>query len=109
MNFKECTDRKYVSYPTTWIEEARSKNSLKCTDLVYKNGCEELRRGDIEVGITLDHVGKVVGVVQLRSTIRTDPRLVFNCVKEELVLWKFKPPTRFLNYFNMIFLFRDKC
>jgi len=59
--------------------------------MVYKQGCRVLRRGAIELGVTIDEAGTQTKVEVLLNTVDTDPKLVLDCAQKALAKHRFEP------------------
>lgn len=96
-------------YPHSWKRDARADNRFICGRLVYKKGCEILRKGVVTLEIALSPKGKVRSLKPLSNTIKVDPGLVLKCIMKVVRGWRFKPPRGVSPRFPMKFILSDKC
>jgi hypothetical protein len=81
-----------ATYPAEAIRAAESAIQQRCAGLVYKDGCRRLRRGSIELSVTLDASGSQTHVETLTNTAAPDGPLVLSCVTKALASHSFAPP-----------------
>ncbi|TKC96527.1 hypothetical protein [Polyangium fumosum] len=97
-------------YPEAWIHEAEATNhALSCHELIYKQGCAELRVGSVTVVVTLAPDGKVLRVDQVDNTVENEPDVVWRCLARKLPQWKVHAPEGTSPTFRLTLHFRDKC
>jgi hypothetical protein len=80
----------------------------KCGGLVYKQGCRKLRRGKIELAVTLAADGSQTKVETIANTIKEDPALVLGCVTKALAAHRFDAPGA-TTRLALALVFSDKC
>ena len=95
-------------YPEAKVLDARIAIDRSCAGLVYKRGCRELRRGSIELGVTIDESGAQTKVDVLSNDVAPDGKLVLECTKNALATHRFEPHPGGAT-FTLRFRLADKC
>ena len=95
-------------YPEAKILDARIAIDRSCASLVYKRGCRELRRGSIELGVTIDDSGAQTKVDVLSNDVAPDGKLVLQCTQTALAKHRFEPHPGGAT-FTVKFRLADKC
>ena len=78
--------------PGPRVEIHETGAGQECIHLVYKHGCNALRKGTVEVMVFLDDDGQVRDSRTLRNTITRDPEPVERCVHRSIKKRRWKPP-----------------
>ena len=99
-----------LSYPPDWIAAATTDNIRHaCQQLIYKNGCRQIRTGHVDLDVTLDERGSVVAVRTRMVRISRDPALVEKCLLREVPKWRFHPPEHHMHELVLTVRFADMC
>jgi len=99
-----------LSYPTEWITAATTNNIRHaCQQLIYKNGCREIRTGHVDLDVTLDERGRVVAVRTHMVRISLDPGIVEKCLLREVPKWRFHAPEHYTHELVLTVRFADMC
>jgi hypothetical protein len=87
-----ATVPKPPAYADEAIPDAERALAKQCMGLVYKDGCRVLRRGRIELSVTIDAAGTQTKVETVKNTVSTDGPLALKCAKDALAAHVFPPP-----------------
>ena len=98
-----------LPYPHTWIHQVVPHPYKLCKHLVYKNGCQELRVGQMTFDIQVNQNGRVQHIKQIKSTIQTDPDQVQQCFIRQVEKLTFPPPKRHENHFVITLNLSSRC
>ncbi len=97
-----------AGYPEARILDARIAIDRSCAGLVYKRKCSELRKGSIELGVTIDESGAQTKVDVLSNDVAPDGKLVLECTKKALATHRFEPHPGGAT-FTIKFRLADRC
>jgi hypothetical protein len=96
-------------YPEDPIHRAQASVLKTCANLVYKNGCSELRTGTVSVRVSLHEDGSVLSAHTSGNTVTTDPATMENCILDAVEKFTFDAPGASSPSFTIKFTLSDKC